>query len=188
MADVNLVKENLKSDEEKGKKIVPLREKVFYTFLALIFGILTVILYIKAHGYYFPWEYMFFAVCCAVFFGLTVAFVSKLTVFSSYFLVFSYRIEADDTPFFATNKFLGKKSSLIKYNNNISIDEIESIEIVRLTKDERKKYLGFKYPFGKFMKFNIKNGRPKYICVGQYTKKEINRILTLINSNMSNVA
>ena len=29
---------DIKSDEEKGKKIVPLREKVFYTFLTLKIG------------------------------------------------------------------------------------------------------------------------------------------------------
>ena len=173
---------DIKSDEEKGKKIAPLREKVFYTFLTLIFGTPAVILFIKQIDSY-VWGFIW--VICA---SCTVAFVCKLTIFSSYFLVFSYRIEADDTPISATNKFLKKKIDLIQYNNNIFIEEIESIEIVRLTKDERKKYLGFKYPFGKFMKFNIKNGRPKYICVGQYTKKEINRILTLINSNMSNVS
>ena len=173
---------DIKSDEEKGKKIVPLRERIFYTFLALIFGIPAVILFIKQIDSYvlgFIW------VICA---SCTAGMVFKLTVFSSYFIVFISRIQAYDAPFFATNKFLKKKIDLIQYNNNIFIEEIESIEIVRLTRDERKKYLGFKYPFGKFMKFNIKNGRPKYICVGQYTKKEINRMLTLINSNMSNVA
>lgn len=86
-----------------------------------------------------------------------------------------------DFPLLATNKFYVKKRSLILYNSEINIYDIEKIEIITLTKEEQLKYIGYKHLLRKYLKLNLKYGNPKYVYVGIYSKYQINKIIEILN-------
>lgn len=75
-----------------------------------------------------------------------------------------------------------KKRSLILYNSEINIDDVEKGEKITLTKEEQSKYIGYKHIFKKYLKFHLKYGNPKYVYVGNYSNYQINKIIKLISN------
>ncbi|MCL2522782.1 MAG: hypothetical protein FWE36_08000 [Erysipelotrichales bacterium] len=73
------------------------------------------------------------------------------------------------------------KSSIDDWNWNIVMTEVKSIEIVKLSKDERKKYVG-KTIFNKYLKILMVSGKEKYLYVSLFSKRQINKIITTINN------
>lgn len=70
------------------------------------------------------------------------------------------------------------------YNSNWNIypSEIESIEIVKLSKEEKRKYTSARFLFSKYLKVNLKFGHSKYIYVSHYSNYQIKKIIqTLTN-------
>jgi hypothetical protein len=64
--------------------------------------------------------------------------------------------------------------------------EVESVEIVRLSKDERRKYTSANFKFDKYLKVNFKYGNSKYIYISHYSysqRREIVRMLKRKNQN-----
>ena len=59
---------------------------------------------------------------------------------------------------------------------------MEKIELIKLTKEEQKVYMGYKHLFNIFLKFNLKCGTPKYVYVGNYANYQIKKILSLLNN------
>jgi hypothetical protein len=88
-----------------------------------------------------------------------------------------------DFPLFATNKFYDKKRSLILWNSEIDINEVKSVELVKLTKEQKKKYIGYNHLFDTFIKviLNYSNS-DKYIYVSIYSKKQIKKIIEMLKN------
>lgn len=67
---------------------------------------------------------------------------------------------------------------------HIPISEIEYVEIVKLTQDEKCAKVHYKHLFNKYLKFTLKKsdtqyGNVKYIYVGNYSKRQIKKIVHL---------
>lgn len=66
------------------------------------------------------------------------------------------------------------------WNQEMHPSEITNVEIVKLTKEEKKKYTSTKFFFNKYLKINLKYGACKYVYVGTYSKFQIKRIIKLL--------
>ena len=62
----------------------------------------------------------------------------------------------------------------------ILISEIENIEIVKITDEERKTKVYYKHWFNKYLLINLKNGDSKYVYVGNYSNNQIKKIIKLM--------
>ena len=60
--------------------------------------------------------------------------------------------------------------------------EIESIEVVRLSKEEKRKYTSAKFLFSKYLKINFKYGHCKYVYVSHYSNSQIKKIIHLLSN------
>ena len=58
--------------------------------------------------------------------------------------------------------------------------EIESIEVVRLSKEEKRKYTSAKFLFRKYLKINLKYGHCKYVYVSHYSNSQISKIKKML--------
>lgn len=89
-----------------------------------------------------------------------------------------------DFPLLATNKFYDKKRSLILWNSEIDINEVKGVELVKLTKEQKKKYIGYKHLFDRYIKVSLNcSNSDKYIYVSIYSKTQIKKIINLLNNN-----
>ena len=67
-------------------------------------------------------------------------------------------------------------------NWNIYLSEIESAEIVKLSKEEKREYTSAKFLFNKYLKVNLKFGHSKYLYVSHYSNFQIKKIIQLLVS------
>ena len=68
------------------------------------------------------------------------------------------------------------------YNSNWNIypSEIESIEVVKLSKEEKRKYTSARFLFNKYLKVNLKYGNCKYVYVSHYSNSQIKKIIKIL--------
>ncbi len=80
-------------------------------------------------------------------------------------------------------------SYLINYRTNdrdlhsnwiIYPSQIESIEVVKLSKEEKRKYTSAKFLFSKYLKINMKFGQCKYVYVSHYSNYQIKNIIKVL--------
>lgn len=69
------------------------------------------------------------------------------------------------------------------WNQNVIISEIKDIEIVKLTREEKQTKVYFKHWFNKYLKINLKYGKPKYVYVGNYSNHQIRKIIEYAKIN-----
>lgn len=156
------------------KKIYPIFEIIFYISLILLLSLVVFIFFIKCNSKIFL---EIIAIVCIIH---IIAFILKLFTFPSHIIIGDI-VKVFDYPLLATNKFYVKKSGLIDYNSKIFYDEIAKIEIVKLMKKDKKKYVGYVHFFSKYLKICLKHGNAKYVYVGLYSNYQIKKIIKLIN-------
>ncbi len=64
--------------------------------------------------------------------------------------------------------------------------EVESIEIVKLTKKEKRKHTSARFLFSKYLKVNLKSGHFKYMYVSHYSNYQIKKIIQMLTMNNKN--
>jgi len=62
----------------------------------------------------------------------------------------------------------------------IYLSEIESVEIVKLSKEEKRKYTSARFIFNKYLKVNLKYGHSKYLYVSHYSNSQIKKIIKIL--------
>ena len=72
------------------------------------------------------------------------------------------------------------------YNSNWNIypSEIESIEIVKLSKEEKRRYTSARFLFSKYLKVNMKFGHCKYVYVSHYSNHQIKKIIKMLTKKV----
>lgn len=160
------------------KKIYSIKSIFLYLCLALLFSILSLFLliefqqepFLKIIGY----SSIIFSIC----------FVVIIFVFPNYIEITNNKIKIVNFPIFATNKFYEEKKSLILWNNEISLNEVEKVKIVKLSKKEKLKYIGYNHLFNKYLKININNSNAiKYVYISIYSNKQVNEIIRCLKRN-----
>ena len=165
----------IKLDGGNMKKIYSIYERLVSIFSILLLSIIAVILFTKYNSHIIL---VIIAYICIVF--IVVALL-KLFSFPSHIVIRDNKIKVFDFPLLATNKFYAKKRSLILYNSEINIDDVEKIEIITLTREEQLKYIGYKHLLRKYLKLNLKYGNPKYVYIGNYSNYQIKKIIKLVS-------
>lgn len=111
---------------------------------------------------------------------LTFAMASLVKIFGlpDYIELTKEKLKIFNHPLFATNKFYEQKRNLISWNNEINLDEVEKIEVIKLSKKDKLKCIGYNHLFSKYIKIYIRNSNAnKYIYISIYTNKQINKII-----------
>ena len=72
------------------------------------------------------------------------------------------------------------------YNSNWNIypSEIESIEVVKLSKEEKRRYTSARFLFSKYLKVNMKFGHCKYVYVSHYSNHQIKKIIKMLTKKV----
>ena len=60
--------------------------------------------------------------------------------------------------------------------------EVEKIAVVKLTKEEKRRYTSAKFLFSKYLQIEMKYGHVKYVYVSHYSKWQIKKIIELLTS------
>ncbi len=159
------------------KKIYSIYERLICILLIVLLGLFQVVLFIN---FVDNINVVILAYICL--FIVVLALVKLISI--PYHIVFNNnRMKVYDFPLFATNKFYKKKRSLILWNSEINIDEVKSVELVKLTKEQKKKYIGYIHLFDKYIKINLYNSNSdKYIYVSIYSSSQIKKIINLLNN------
>lgn len=61
--------------------------------------------------------------------------------------------------------------------------EIESIDIVKLSNEEKEKYTSARFVFNKYLKINLKFGHCKYVYISHYSNWQIKKIIQMLTPN-----
>lgn len=157
------------------KKIRSIKEIIIYTLLIVVFGLLQLNLLINLGDN--------ITIVIIVYACIVVVVLSLLKLFAIpyHIVVNGNRVKVYDFPLFATKKFYDKKRSLILWNSQIDLYEVEEVELVKLTKDEKLKYVGFNHLFNEYIKVNLRNCKShKYIYASIYSKSQVNKIMHLL--------
>lgn len=159
------------------EKVYSIKERMIYTPLIVILGLFQLTLLLN---YSDNITIVVIAYTCIAF---IVALLLKLFSIPYHIIVKNNIMKVYDFPWFATNKFYYKKRGLILWNSEINIDEVEKVEIVKLSKKEKLKFIGYNHLFSKYLKVYIKNSHThKYVYISIYTNKQINKIIRCFNS------
>ena len=159
------------------EKVYSIKERIIYTLLIVVLGLLQLTLLLNHSDNI---TIVIFAYTCIVFIVLALL---KLFSFPYHIIVMNNRMKVYDFPLFATNKFYDKKRSLILWNSEIDINEVKGVELVKLNKEQKKKHIGYVHLFDRYIKITLNNSTiDKYIYVSIYSKRQIKRIMNLLNN------
>ena len=156
------------------KKMYAMKERAFCVYLIILFSALDVILFVNNND---STILVFAFYMCLAF--IVLAFL-KIFFIPCHIIFSNNNIKVFDFPFGATNRYYHKKRNLIEWNSNIHISEVETIELIKLTKEEQRSYIGYKHLFNKYLKISLKSGKSKYINVRYYSKAQIEKIIKTI--------
>lgn len=157
------------------KKIYSVKERLICILTILLFSAIAAALFINYNS---KAIFMTIAYTCIVFVSLALL---KLFSFPSHITINNNRMNVFDFPLLATNKFFDKKRSLILWNNEIDISEVKKVELIKLTKEEQKKHVGYNHLSNKYLKLDLKYDHPKYVYAGYYSKHQIRNIMQILS-------
>ena len=160
------------------KKIYSIKERIIYTLLIIVLGLFQLTLLLN---YIDNTTIVIIAYTCVV---VVIALLIKLFAIPYHIVINNNRMKVYDFPLLATNKFYDKKRSLILWNSEIDINEIKSVKLVKLTKEQKMKHIGYIHLFDRYIKVSLNNSnRNKYIYVYVYSKSQIRQIIKALTKN-----
>ncbi len=158
------------------KRFIALYDVLFFAFIAAIMWWMAAVLFISGNCGDARWKLedwyivLLFATC----FSLPIT------------IMFSLQRIIVDLPCDLMNAFyvvnFKKNGKDIRGNWVIYLSEVESVEVVNLTKEEKKKYTSAKFLFNKYLKVNLKYGHSKYVYVSHYSNRQIQDIIKLLTA------
>lgn len=86
---------------------------------------------------------------------------------------------------FTTSWEKASKNIDILWNQNVFIAEVSSVEITRLTAEEKKINVFYKHWFNKYLKISLIGGKEKYVYVGNYSSFQVKKIIKLLSSKIT---
>lgn len=159
------------------KKIYSIKERIIYLLLIVVLGLFQLTLLLN---YSDNITIVIIAYACVVFIVLALL---KLFLFPYHIIVRNNRMKVYDFPLLATNKFYDKKRSLILWNSEIDTNEVKGVELVKLTKEQKEKYIGYNHLFDRYIKVSLNySNSDKYIYVSIYSKTQIKKIIKMLTN------
>ena len=158
-------------------KIYSIKERIIYALLVVVVGLFQLALLLN---YSDNITIVIIAYTLVIFIVLALI---KLFSIPYHIVIENNRIKVYDFPLLATNKFYIKKRSLILWNSEININEVKTIEIVKLTKEQKIKYIGYNHLFDRYIKVSLNySNSDKYIYVSIYSKTQIQKIIKILKN------
>lgn len=66
------------------------------------------------------------------------------------------------------------------WNNKVLFKDIKSVEIKKLTKEDKKNYIGTKFKFNNYLVIQLKNNTTKYMYISMFFNKQVSKLLETI--------
>ena len=159
------------------KRFIAFYDVLCFSIIAGIMWTTALVIFITGHIGDFDWAIqnwylvLTFAICVAI--PVTIMLtMQKMTI----------DLSRDKVTLFYLVNF--RKNNRDLYSNWIIYpSEIESIEIVNLSKEEKRKYTSAKFLFSKYLKINLKYGHCKYVYVSHYSNSQIRKIKKILTKN-----
>ena len=149
------------------EKIYSTKERIFYIIAIFLLGIITTVLFANDHG---KMTCRIVAFLCLT---LIVASFLKLLYIPSHIVFCNNTMHVFEYPLLATRRYY--ESSLVLWNSKIDISEVIEAELTELTKEERKRHVGYHHLGNKYLKLHLKYGKFKCVYVGMYSKHQIKK-------------
>jgi len=179
------------------KKIIAFYDLLLYVIIGVpmkVFSIISLIIIFSKDFVNWVDEHWYYLVICIIIYIIPKVWklFFRYCEFSSkldriYFRYYDINYKSDITyvlyfPYTANwKKYLTNID--ISWNQNAFISEIKDVEIVKLTKEEKKTKVFHKHLFNKYLKINMKYGNSKYVYIGNYSDRQIKQIISMITKN-----
>ena len=158
------------------KRFIAFYDALCFSIIAGIMWTTAIVIFITGHMGDFDWcvqnwyLVVAFAICIAVPVTIMLS-LQKMTI----------DLSCDKVSLFYLVNFR-KNDRDLHSNWIIYPSEIESIEIVKMSKEEKRKYTSARFLFSKYLKVNLKFGHIKYIYVSHYSNYQIKKIIQMLLS------
>ena len=156
------------------KTFVAFYDALCFSLVAGIMWTIAIVIFITGHLGDFDWRVqnwylvVVFAICIAVpvtvMLSLQKMSIDLLRDKVSLFYLVNYR----------------KNDRDLHTNWIIYPSEITSIEVVKLSKEEKRKYTSARFIFSKYLKVNFKFGHSKFVYVSHYSNYQIKKIIKML--------
>jgi low affinity Fe/Cu permease len=157
------------------KRFIAFYDALCFSIIASVMWTIAIIVFITGQLGDFDWcvknwyLVVLFAICVAV----------PVTIMLS-LQKMSIDLSADKIDLFYLINYT-KNDKDLHSNWIIYPSEIESIEIVKLSKEEKKKYTSARFLFSKYLKIKMKWGHTKYVYISHYSNTQINKIIEMLS-------
>ena len=160
------------------RKIISYKVIAMYLFLSIVFA--TICLTIKnQNDFIMNAMFLFSFVLSGCFLVLPFAQPNYIL-----FDFTSGRVGILNCPILSTNKTREMYGSLINYNDSVFLDEVDRVEVVKLSNAEKVRHIGHKHIFSRYLKIHIKHSSAhKYIYISIYSKRQVKKIIGLLTSS-----
>ena len=159
------------------KRFIAFYDVLFFSLIAGIMWTVATIIFINGHLGDFDWcvKNWYLVVVFAICFAVPVVIMLTLQRIS-------IDLACDKVELFY---LVNDRKNERDYSSNWNIypSEIKSIEVVYLSKEEKRKYTSAKFLFNKYLKINFKYGNYKYVYVSHYSNYQIKRIIEMLTKN-----
>lgn len=158
------------------KRFIAFYDALCFSIIAGIMWTTAIVIFITGHMGDFDWcvqnwyLVVAFAICIAVPVTIMLS-LQKMTI----------DLSCDKVSLFYLVNYR-KNDRDLHSNWIIYPSEIESIEIVKMSKEEKRKYTSARFLFSKYLKVNLKFGHIKYIYVSHYSNYQIKKIIQMLLS------
>ena len=156
------------------KRIIAFYDALCFSIIAGIMWTTAIVIFVTGHMGDFDWcvqnwyLVVAFAICIAVPVTIMLS-LQKITI----------DLSCDKVSLFYLVNYR-KNDRDLHSNWIIYPSEIESIEIVKLSNEEKRKYTSARFLFRKYLKVNHKFGHSKYIYVSHYSNYQIKKMIKLL--------
>ncbi len=158
------------------KRFIAFYDTLLFAIIAGVMWTIAIVIFINGHMGDFDWcvknwyIVVTFAICIAVPITMMLS-LQKITI----------DLSCDKVSLFYLVNYR-KNDRDLHTNWIIYPSEIESIEIVKLSKEEKRRHTSARFLFNKYLKVNLKFGHCKYIYVSHYSNYQIKNIIKMLKN------
>ena len=172
-----------KRGESTIKKVLAFYDLLLYLIICIPLIIIAIFIMLFAQLDSFSWDAEYW--CLILLLGLGISIPV-----AGIFFIRRYDVEHGENVFFRYCSFIYSFGKFVNniddyWNVNMFISEIKSVDVVKLTKEEKTTKVHYKHWFNKYLKIDLKYGNPKYVYVGNYSRFQIKKMCKILTSKLN---
>lgn len=159
------------------KRFIAFYDVLLFSIIAGIMWAIALIILVTGHFGDINWLFQ----------NVHLAFIFSVCMSTPITLMFSLQkitidLSCDKVEIFYLVNY-SKNDKDLHFNWIIYPSEIESVEVVELSNEEKRKYTSAKFLFSKYLKITMKYGHAKYVYVSHYSDDQIKNIVKMLTSH-----